>query len=98
MSLFGLSPSYTKYLIDGRPIANYPALYNGTDVITSLSGIPTTLIDSIDILPGGQSSIYGSDAIAGVINIKLKKKMEGFEVDGRTAGRATVAAEPTDRR
>ena len=34
LSLFGLSPSYTKYLIDGRPIADYPALYNGTDVIT----------------------------------------------------------------
>ena len=38
ISLFGLSPSYTKYLIDGRPIADYPALYNGTDVITSISG------------------------------------------------------------
>ena len=83
LSLFGLSPSYTKYLIDGRPIADYPALYNGTDVITSISGIPTVLVDSIDILPGGQSSIYGSDAIAGVVNIKLKKKIDGFELDGR---------------
>ena len=33
LSMFGLSPSYTKYLIDGRPIADYPALYNGTDII-----------------------------------------------------------------
>jgi iron complex outermembrane receptor protein len=83
LSLFGLSPSYTKYLIDGRPIADYPALYNGTDIITSISGIPTVLIDHIDILPGGQSSIYGSDAIAGVININLKKKMDGPEADVR---------------
>ena len=83
LSLFGLSPSYTKYLIDGRPIADYPALYNGTDIITSISGIPTVLIDHIDILPGGQSSIYGSDAIAGVININLKKKMDGPEADLR---------------
>lgn len=83
LSLFGLSPSYTKYLIDGRPIADYPALYNGTDIITSISGIPTVLVDSIDVLPGGQSSIYGSDAIAGVVNIKLRKKMEGPEADIR---------------
>jgi iron complex outermembrane recepter protein len=83
LSLFGLSPSYTKYLIDGRPIADYPALYNGTDIITSISGIPTVLIDHIDVLPGGQSSIYGSDAIAGVININLKKKMDGPEADVR---------------
>ena len=83
LSLFGLSPSYTKYLIDGRPIADYPALYNGTDVITSLSGIPTVLVEAIDILPGGQSSLYGSDAIAGVVNIKLKKRIDGIEADAR---------------
>ena len=83
LSLFGLSPSYTKYLLDGRPLADYPALYNGSSAITSISGIPTLLVDSIDILPGAQSSIYGSDAIAGVINIKLKKKMDGLEADAR---------------
>ena len=83
LSLFGLSPSYTKFLIDGRPIADYPALYNGTDIVTSIDGIPTVMVDHIDILPGGQSSIYGSDAIAGVVNIALKKKMQGFEADVR---------------
>ena len=83
LSFFGLSPSYTKYLIDGRPIADYPALYNGSDIITSISGIPTVLIDSVDVLPGGQSSIYGSDAIAGVVNIHLKKKSDGPEADVR---------------
>lgn len=83
LSLFGLAPGYTKYLIDGRPIADYPALYNGSDTVTSISGIPNVLIDHLDILPGGQSSIYGSDAIAGVININLKKKMDGPEADVR---------------
>jgi outer membrane receptor protein involved in Fe transport len=83
ISLFGLSPSYTKFLIDGRPIADYPALYNGTDIITDISTIPTVLIDRIDILPGGQSSIYGSDAIAGVVNIILKKKQDGPVADLR---------------
>ena len=83
LSLFGLSPSYTKFLIDGRPIADYPALYNGTDIIASIDGIPTILVDHIDILPGGQSSIYGSDAIAGVVNISLKKTLDGPLADVR---------------
>lgn len=34
VSMFGLSPSYTKYLINGRPMGNYPALYNGTDAFS----------------------------------------------------------------
>jgi len=83
LSMFGLSPSYTKFLIDGRPIADYPALYNGTDIITDISTIPTVLIDHIDVLPGGQSSIYGSDAIAGVVNIILKKTQDGPMADVR---------------
>jgi iron complex outermembrane receptor protein len=83
LSFFGLSPSYVKYLIDGRPIADYPALYNGTDIIASVNGIPTALVDHIDVLPGGQSSIYGSDAIAGVVNVIMKKKMDGLLLDAR---------------
>jgi iron complex outermembrane recepter protein len=83
LSLFGLDPSYVKYLIDGLPIADYPALYNGQEIIASLGGIPTVLVDHIDILPGGQSSIYGSDAIAGVVNIVLKKKLDAPVVDVR---------------
>ncbi len=83
LSLFGLDPSYVKYLIDGLPIADYPSLYNGEEIIASLGGIPTVLVDHIDILPGGQSSIYGSDAIAGVINIVLKKKLDAPVFDVR---------------
>ncbi len=77
VSMFGLDPGYTKFLIDGRPMANYPALYNGSDTFNNISGIPIDLVERIEILPGGQSSLYGSDAIAGVINIILKKNMEG---------------------
>jgi len=83
LSLFGLSESYTKFLIDGRPISDYPALYNGTDNFVSIEGIPTVLVDHIDILPGGQSSIYGSDAIAGVVNIVMKKSLDGPIADVR---------------
>ena len=83
VSLFGLQPGYIKFLIDGRPMASYPALYNGTDVFNSISGIPIDLVDHIDILPGGQSSIYGSDAIAGVINIVLKHQLDGVQLGVR---------------
>jgi iron complex outermembrane recepter protein len=82
-SFFGLDPSYTKYLLNGLPIANYPALYNGTESFVSISGIPTVLVDHIDILPGAQSSIYGSDAIAGVVNIVMKQKIDGPIIDAR---------------
>ena len=85
-SLFGLDPGYTKYLIDGRPMANYPALYNGSDVINNISGIPIDMVDRIEILPGGQSSLYGSDAIAGVINVILKKKIDGTIISARLGG------------
>jgi outer membrane receptor protein involved in Fe transport len=95
LSLFGLNPGYTKYLIDGRPMGNFPGLYNGSDAFNSISGIPQDMVDHIDILPGGQSSLYGSDAIAGVINIVLKKHIDapvvdvryGFDSDGGGADR-----------
>ena len=83
LSLFGLSPSYVKYLIDGRPMADYPALYNGSDTFNNISGIPVDMVERIEILPGGQSSLYGSDAIAGVVNIILKKKFEGTTLNVR---------------
>ena len=82
-NMFGLDPGYTKYLINGRPMANYPALYNGSDVFNNISGIPVALVDRIEILPGGQSSLYGSDAIAGVVNVILKKNLDQAELSIR---------------
>ncbi|MBD8874341.1 TonB-dependent receptor [Rhodanobacter sp. DHB23] len=86
LSMFGLPVGFVKYLIDGRPMGNFPALYNGSDAFNSLSGIPMDMVDHIDILPGGQSSLYGSDAIAGVINIVLKKRIDAPVVDVRVGG------------
>lgn len=83
ISLFGLPAGYVKYLIDGRPMANYPALYNGSDTFNNISGIPIDLVERIEILPGGQSSLYGADALAGVINIILKKQMDGAVISVR---------------
>ena len=83
LSMFGLPVGFVKYLIDGRPMGNFPGLYNGSDTFNNLSNIPMDMVDHIDILPGGQSSLYGSDAIAGVINIVLKKDIKAPTVDVR---------------
>jgi len=83
LSMFGLPVGFTKYLINGRPMGNFPGLYNGSDAFNNISGIPMDMVDHIDVLPGGQSSLYGSDAIAGVINIVLKKHIDAPTIDVR---------------
>jgi iron complex outermembrane recepter protein len=83
VSFFGLDPSYTRYMINGLPFANYPALYNGSESFVSIAGVPTVLIDHIDVLAGAQSSVYGSDAIAGVVNIVMKQHLDGPMIDAR---------------
>jgi outer membrane receptor protein involved in Fe transport len=86
ISLLGLAPGFTLILIDGRPLADYPLLYNGQSNFTDLSSIPTGMVERIDILPGNQSAIYGSAAIAGVVNIILKKHLEGMQLSLRAGG------------
>ncbi|GLQ98256.1 TonB-dependent receptor domain-containing protein [Dyella mobilis] len=84
ISLYGLNPEYTLTLIDGKPITQFGQLYNGTSNFNNLSNIPVSMIDHIDVIPGGGSSIYGSSAIAGVVNIVTKQHMDGAEVLVRT--------------
>lgn len=86
ISLLGLDPSFTLVLVNGRPLADYPFLYNSQSNFVDLSGIPNMIVDHIDILPGNQSAIYGSAAIAGVINVVLKQKMDGVVLDYRVGG------------
>jgi outer membrane receptor protein involved in Fe transport len=82
-NLFSLGPDYTKYLIDGRPMSTFPGLYNNTTMVVDLGSLPTALIESVEILPGGQSSLYGADAVAGVVNTRLRKKVDAPEIDIR---------------
>ena len=86
ISLFGLDPSFTLTLLNGRPLADYPLAFNGASDITDLANIPTGLIDHIDILTGAASSIYGSSAIAGVVNVVLKDKADGTSFNVRGGG------------
>jgi outer membrane receptor protein involved in Fe transport len=84
VSLYGLSPEFTLLLIDGKPVTNFGQLYNGQSNFNNISNIPISLIDHIDVMPGGGSSIYGSSAIAGVVNIVTKQHMDGGEITVRT--------------
>jgi iron complex outermembrane recepter protein len=84
VSLYGLNPEFTLLLIDGKPVTNFGQLYNGQSNFNNISNIPISMVDHIDIVPGGASSIYGSAAIAGVVNIVTKQHMDGGEIDVRT--------------
>ncbi|OUL57353.1 TonB-dependent receptor plug domain-containing protein [Pseudoalteromonas ulvae] len=72
----GLGPNRTLVLLNGKRVANYPRAYNGQNNVFNLATIPMAAIQRIDIVTGGQSAIYGSDAIAGVMNIITKRGVE----------------------
>ncbi|OFC68873.1 TonB-dependent receptor plug domain-containing protein [Alteromonas confluentis] len=78
VSLLGAGADRTLVLIDGRRMAGSPSL-GGSSV--NLSSIPMAAVERIEILKDGASAIYGSDAIAGVINVILKKNYEGVTFD-----------------
>lgn len=79
VNLRGLGPGYTLVLLNGKRVANYPQAYDFRSAAVSLGSIPTGSIERVEILSGGSSAIYGSDAVAGVINIITKSNFDGDE-------------------
>lgn len=77
LNLRGLGPGYQLVLINGRRAADYPLPYNGQSNAVNLANIPAAAIERIEVLTGSASAIYGSDAVAGVVNIILKTNFEG---------------------
>jgi iron complex outermembrane recepter protein len=75
-NLRGLGNTRTLVLLDGQRLANNA--FSGTAV--DLSGIPFSAIDSVQVLREGASALYGSDAIAGVINFITKKNYQGAQI------------------
>lgn len=78
----GLEGPYTLVLIDGMPIVS------GLSTVYGLSGIPNSLIEQIEIIKGPASSLYGSEAVGGLINIitKLPENASKFSADGFVTG------------
>lgn len=79
---FGLGSGRTVTLINGRRfVSSSPLSYNAVSTgAVDLNNIPSALIDRIEVMNSGGSAVYGSDAIAGVINYILKRDFEGAEV------------------
>jgi iron complex outermembrane receptor protein len=81
--LRGLGSSRTLVLLDGQRLAPSAFGGNGTgNAAVDLSGIPFSAIDSIEVLRTGASSLYGSDAVAGVVNFITKKNYQGLSFGG----------------
>ncbi|WP_332861639.1 TonB-dependent receptor plug domain-containing protein [Janthinobacterium svalbardensis] len=78
----GLGKVATLVLVNGRRIAQYGLADGAQQNFTNLDAIPAAAIERIEILKDGASAIYGSDAIAGVINIILLKNFEGAKITG----------------
>jgi len=79
VALRGLTVNSTLVLIDGRRAANYALADDGVRSFVDLNTIPIDAVERIEVLKDGASSIYGADAIAGVINVILKKNYQGHE-------------------
>jgi iron complex outermembrane receptor protein len=77
VALRGLSVGATLVLVDGHRLAPYPLSDDGERQFVDTASIPFYAIDRVEILKDGASAIYGSDAIAGVVNIILKKEITG---------------------
>jgi iron complex outermembrane receptor protein len=79
INLRGLGEARTLVLVNGRRLA--PGGVEGAPFAPDLNLVPASLVQQYDLLLDGASSVYGSDAIAGVANIILRKDFEGFEVE-----------------
>lgn len=77
INLRAIGPGRTLTLINGRRVADYPLPFNGQSNIVNVANVPAVMIERIEILPSGASAIYGSDAMAGVVNIILKDEVDG---------------------
>lgn len=78
VSLRGLGAQATLVLINGRRVAPFGFASGGQSTFVDVNSIPLEVVERIETLLDGASAVYGSDAIAGVINIILRKDFAGF--------------------
>lgn len=79
VSLRNLGSSRTLVLIDGRRMG----YGSPNDDAADLNQIPEQLVERVEVLTGGASAVYGSDAVAGVVNFIMKKDFEGLQIDAQ---------------
>lgn len=93
VSLRGLGADSTLILINGRRVSVSPFAKNIDTAFVDINNIPLAAIKRIDILKDGASATYGSDAIAGVINVILKDDFDGMEISAKTSTTADGGGE-----
>lgn len=81
IGLRGMGPSRTLVLLNGRRVS--PAGSQGSVGAADLNVLPTAMIEQVEVLRDGASSVYGSDAIAGVVNIQTRKNFEGLTFEAQ---------------
>jgi outer membrane receptor protein involved in Fe transport len=78
IDLRGLGAARTLVLVNGRRY-----IFSDVNQLVDLNTIPQFLVDSVDVVTGGASAVYGSDALAGVVNFRLRDDIEGIETGGQ---------------
>ena len=86
INLRDFGPGRTLVLVNGKRTADYPFPYNGESASFNYAAIPLAAVDRIEVLTSGASSIYGSDAVAGVVNIILVDGLEDKTVRVQVGG------------
>ena len=82
IDLRGLGSVRTLVLVNGHRLMPGDPRYPVADV----NSIPTALIQRVEVLTGGAAAVYGSDAVAGVVNFNLDTKLDGLKVEGQIGG------------
>lgn len=83
VSLRGLGQQNTLVLLNGRRLAPYGFAQNINEVFIDLNSLPLAAVERVEVLKDGASALYGSDAVAGVVNIILRKEYDGTEINAR---------------
>jgi len=82
VSLRGLGANNTLVLVNGRRMASFPLADDGHVSYVDLSQLPFDTVERIEVLKDGASAIYGSDAVAGVVNVILRQQFTGVSLTG----------------
>jgi outer membrane receptor protein involved in Fe transport len=81
--LRGLGPQRTLVLVDGKRLYIGDPNTQNPNPAPDLNQIPAAMIERVDVVTGGASSVYGSDAVAGVINFITRQNFQGIKIDGQ---------------
>lgn len=96
LSLRGLGQRNTLILVNGKRVSSFATAQNLQETFVDLNSLPMDAVQRIEILKDGASSVYGSDAVAGVVNIILYQQFTGTEIKAQ-AGKSTEGTGQTEK-